>query len=449
MINISKKIAEASPMKLIFGGYLILIFIGAVLLSLPIATKEGFTSFSDALFTATSAVCVTGLIRFDTFSHWTTFGHTIIIALIQMGGIGFMTIAVNIMMITHRKIGVSSQVLMQNSISAPQIGGITKMSKFITFGTLIVEGIGAILLSFYFCPLLGFKTGLYYSVFHSISAFCNAGFDLFGRYGEFSSLTTRYNNYYFMTVIMFLIIVGGLGFFVWKDILRTKHKLKNLRLHSKIVLSTSLILIVLGFAVLLFLEFNSEAFNNLSFGDKCFSALFQSVSARTAGFNSVELNDLTEGGKFVMMCLMLVGGSPGSTAGGMKTTTMAVIFLSVFTAAKRQKECQIFGRRIEDNLFATVSSIFIIYLSLICVSSVLLCHIEGISLISAAFECVSAVATVGLTVGITTSLSMVSKFIIIILMIIGRVGSLTVLLAIVEPKGNVNIKRPVEKIQVG
>ncbi len=449
MERIFKAVFDMSPMKIIFLGYIIIIFLGAVLLFMPFAAKEGFTSFSDAFFTAASATCVTGLIRFDTYTHWSLFGQIVILCLIQIGGMGFMTIAIAFMAAANKKIGLSPRILMQNSISAPQVGGIVKMTKFILFGTLIVEGVGAVLLALYFCPKIGFIKGVWYGIFHSISAFCNAGFDLMGFEGEYSSLTSLYSNWYVNIIIMLLIITGGLGFFVWKDSLVNKFRFKNLKLHSKIVISSSLALIVSGALCIFVLEFNGAACEGFNIGDKILTSFFQSVTSRTAGFNTLDFTKMTEGGIFVMICLMIIGGSPGSTAGGMKTTTFAVILLSVFASARGRKDCQIFGRRIESDILPSVLSIFIMYTALSSIASVIVSHLEGISMIEAVFECVSAMATVGLTMGVTPELGFVSKIIVACLMIIGRVGSLTVLMAVASPKAKINSKLPVEKIQVG
>ena len=448
--KINEKLKFMPPAKIIFWGYICVIFIGAMLLFLPISSKGEYTSFSDAFFTSASAVCVTGLVRFDTYSHWSVFGQAIILLLIQTGGIGFMTAAVWFMTVSSRKIGISQRVVMQNSISAPQLGGIVKMTKFIILSTFTVEAIGAILLSFYFCRNnMGLPKGIWYGIFHSISAFCNAGFDLMGYSGEYISLTEYNGNLYINTVIMLLIITGGLGFFVWKDILTNRFKFSKFRLHSKIVVSVSSILIIFGALFILLAEYKSGAYENLSFGRKILSSLFQSVSARTAGFNTVDLTKYSESGIFLMICLMLIGGSSGSTAGGIKTTTFAVIVLSIFASLRRKKECNIFGRRLESGIFAVVSSIFITYISLICVCAVIISHIEKIPLLYAGFECTSALATVGLSLSVTPSLGFISKMIIICLMIIGRVGSLTVIMAVMSPKEKPFSKFPLEKIQVG
>ncbi len=447
-MNIWQKI---SPMKLILGGYCTVILLGTLLLALPFATKgPGGTGITDCFFTATSATCVTGLIRFDTFMHWTLFGQLVILVLIQIGGVGFMTIAVLAMLLAGKKIGLSQRVIMQNSVSAPQLGGIVHMTKFIALGTLIVEGIGAMLLSFAFVPRYGLAKGIYFSIFHSVSAFCNGGFDLMGgTTGEFSSLTGSVGNWYINIVIMLLIFIGGLGFFVWHDIGVKKGRWKLFNLQTKLVLSISIALVLLGAVALLVLEFHSPAMEGLSVSEKLCASLFQSVSARTAGFNTIDLAVMTEPGKFLMICLMLIGGSTGSTAGGMKTTTFWVLCLSIFTTFFRKKNVEAFGRRMEENITRTASCVFMTYLLAVSVASILISAVEGIPMITALFEAASAMATVGLSFGVTPSVSMFSKMLLALLMICGRVGSITMLLAFSSEKRYTSSRLPLDKVQVG
>lgn len=438
-------------MKIILFGYLGIIVLGTILLLLPCASKEGYTSVSDALFTATSATCVTGLIRFDTFTHWTTFGQVVILILIQIGGIGFMSVALLMMMIAGRKIGLSQRSLMQDSISAPELGGIVKMTRFIICGTFVVEGIGAILLSFHYIKYCGISTGIYYSIFHSISAFCNGGFDLMGGIsGECSSMTSLETNVYINIVLMLLIFIGGLGFFVWKDLLDKRFRLKKLSLQSKVVLSISIFLVIFGALTLFATEYKGEMYDGYSAGNILLSCFFQSVSARTAGMNSADLTKMTEPGVFIMIILMLIGGSTGSTAGGMKTTTLFVLLASVRSTFLRRKNIEIFGRRLDENLIRTASCIFITYLTLITVSTVVISVIEGLPFMSILFECTSALATVGISLGVTAKLSMISKLIITLLMFCGRVGSVTVLLAFApESYSNSTSRLPLGKMQIG
>jgi len=346
-------------MRLILGGYCLVILIGTILLSLPAATKGvGGTPVTDCFFTATSATCVTGLIRYDTFTHWTMFGQLVILGMIQIGGIGFMTVTILLLVLAKRKISLSQRSIMQNSISAPQIGGIVRMTKFIALGTFLVEALGALLLSFDFIPRFGWGRGIYFSLFHSISAFCNAGFDLMGSTtGPCSSLTGLADNWYVNTVIMLLIFIGGLGFFVWHDLGAKRFHFRHLALQSKMVLSISVGLVLLGAVSLFLLESELGMCEGMSLGDKILACLFQSVSARTAGFNTTDYAKMTEAGRFVMICLMLIGGSTGSTAGGIKTTTFWVLCISIFATFGRRKNVEAFGRRMDEGITRTASCI--------------------------------------------------------------------------------------------
>ncbi|MDE7351568.1 MAG: Trk family potassium uptake protein [Acetatifactor sp.] len=438
-------------MKLILGGYLLIILTGTLLLALPAATKgPGGTPLSDCFFTATSATCVTGLIRFDTYTHWTLLGQLVILGLIQIGGIGFMTVAILVMVFTRRKIGLSQRSLMQNSISAPQIGGIVKMAKFIALGTALIELTGAVLLSFSFIPRFGWAKGIYFSVFHAISAFCNAGFDLMGGVtGECSSLVGMAGNWYVCMVIMLLIFIGGLGFFVWHDLGARRFRFRYLNLQSKMVLAVSTGLVIAGALAILLLEWGGPLYAELTGGQRVLASLFQSVSVRTAGFNTVDLAGMTEGALFVMICLMMIGGSTGSTAGGIKTTTFWILCISIFATFRRKKNIEVFGRRMEEGITRTASCVFMTYLLLSVTVSVVISAVENIPLLTALFESVSAVATVGLTLGITPGVGMVSKLLLAFLMLCGRVGSITMLLAFSSEKRVTNSRLPLEKVQVG
>lgn len=442
---------DISPMKLILGGYCAIILIGAVLLSLPIATKgPGGTAFSDSFFTATSATCVTGLIRFDTFTHWSLFGQLVILALIQVGGVGFMTIAILLLVVAGKKISLNQRSLMQDSVSAPQLGGIVRMTKFIALSTIIIELTGAVLLSFAFIPKFGVGKGIYFSVFHAISAFCNAGFDLMGgTTGEFSSLTGFADSWYVNVIIMSLIFVGGLGFFVWHDIGEKKLRFRHLRLQSKMVLSISVGLVFVGAVAFMLLESGEAAYEGMSVGNQILASLFQSVSARTAGFNTVNLSAMTEAGIFTMICLMLIGGSTGSTAGGIKTTTFWVLCVSIFATFGRKKNIEAFGRRMDEHITRTASCVFMTYLLLTTSVAVIISAVEELPLLTALFEAASAMATVGLTLGITPGLGMLSKMLLAFLMLCGRVGSITMLLAFSSEKRVTNSRLPLEKIQIG
>ncbi|MCI5649112.1 MAG: TrkH family potassium uptake protein [Fusicatenibacter sp.] len=450
MFSLKYRAHHISPMKIIFFGYLLIIFAGTLLLCLPCATKgDGGTSLSDALFTATSATCVTGLIRFDTYTHWTLFGQLVILVLIQVGGLGFMTFAISLISLTNRKIGLNSRYIMQSSISAPQMGGIVRMTKFIVFGSLLFEGLGTLLLSFAFCPQYNLGKGLYFALFHAVSAFCNAGFDLMGAQSEFSSLTGYVGNWYVNLIIMILIVVGGLGFFVWQDLVQHKFHFRKLRLHSKIVLSTTITLILAGAVLFYLLELPGDSLDGMTVHEKILASLFQSVTARTAGFNTLDLSGCTESTQFLLIMLMMIGGSTGSTAGGIKTTTFLVLLFSIASTFRQKKSIELFGRRLEDGAIRTACCIFMSYLSVTLVVTLLISSVDHQPFLTSLFETVSAVGTVGLSLGITPTLCTLSKLLLAALMFFGRVGSLTILLAFTSDRRKQSSMLPVEKIQLG
>lgn len=448
--KIKKSLFEMPPMRIILLGFLLVIGVGAVLLSLPVATQSGeSTSFLDALFTSTSATCVTGLLRFDNYTHWSWFGKAVILVLIQIGGLGFMTMAISIVALTKARIGISTRIVMQNSISAPQVGGIVRLTKKIFLGTAIIESSGAVLLMPYFIPRLGVAKGIVYSVFHSVSAFCNAGFDLMGYNKEFSSLTAQASNWYFNIVIMLLVLIGGLGFVVWFDLIDTRFKFKELHLQSKLVLTVSGVLILVGAVAIFFFELNGTLFENMPLNEKILVSLFHSVMTRTAGFCSVNISSFTEPTIFTMMCLMLIGGSTGSTAGGLKTTTFAVLILSVVSVVRKRKNMEAFGRRLDDDIDRTASCLFVLYIFVSVVSAMIISSIEGIAMVEALLETMSAITTVGYTFGVTPALSVVSEVILMILMMLGRIGSVTVLIALFSNKSKAVSKLPYGEIQIG
>ena len=393
-----------------------------------------------SFFTATSATCVTGLIRVDTYSHWSWFGQFIIILLIQIGGIGFMTFCIYALTLAKKKIGIISRSIMQNSISSPHVGGIVKMTKFIILATFFIEALGAFFLSFIFCPKLGFVKGLWFSIFHSISAFCNAGFDLMGNFEPYSSLVSFQDNWYLNMIIMLLIIIRGLGFLVWKDIIDNRGHFSKMRLHTKIVITTTIILIFGGALFIYFCEQGNATI---------LSSLFQSVTARTAGFNTVDLSKIRETTQLIIIILMFVGGSSGSTAGGIKTTTIAVMLVNIISMFKQKKGVEVFKRRISDEIVKMASCVLMAYLVLTLIVSLIICQLENISYITVLFECVSAIATVGLTIGITSQLGVISQCLLALLMLFGRVGSITFLLAFASNRVTPLAKAPAEKIQIG
>lgn len=431
--------------QVIILGFFSVILLGSLLLMLPISTRDGHgASFADGLFTATSAVCVTGLIVRDTATYWSEFGQAVILTLIQIGGMGVVTIAVAIAVASGRKIGLMQRSTMQEAISAHQVGGIVRLTKFILKTSISIELLGALLLAPVFCKDFGIFKGLWYSVFHSISAFCNAGFDLTGIREPFSSLTSYASNPIVNFTIMALIITGGLGFVTWADIRKNKFHFRKYNMQSKVILTVTAGLLIFPAIYFFFCELS-----NLPIGERILSSLFQSVTPRTAGFNTVDLTLLTETGLMIMIILMLIGGSPGSTAGGMKTTTVAVLFSSALAVFRKQDSAHFFSRRIPDNAVKNAATILMMYLTLFLSGGMVISYIEKVPLMSALFETSSAIGTVGLSLGLTPSLGMVSKAILILLMFFGRVGGLTLIFAALSERNTFGSRYPQEKITVG
>lgn len=440
--NIKKRLSSFQVILLGFAGVILL---GALLLMMPISSAERVvTPFNEALFTSTSAVCVTGLIVKDTGSYWSAFGQAVIITLIQIGGLGVVTIAASFSMLAGRRISLMQRSTMQDAISAPKVGGIVKLTKFIITGTFIIEAVGAVSMMPVFCKNFGAK-GIWMSIFHSISAFCNAGFDILGTEGnQFCSLTSYASNPVINITVMLLIVIGGIGFLTWDDIYNNKFKIKKYRMQSKIILVTSLILILLPAIYFFFFDYS-----DYSIGNRLLASLFQSVTTRTAGFNTTDLTKLTRPSQAIMIFLMLVGGSPGSTAGGLKTTTIAVLILNAFACFRKKEDVCAFGRRIDDSVIKNAATIVMMYITLFFIGGVSICTIEKLPLVASLFETASAIGTVGLTLGITPKLSLASQIILIVLMYLGRVGGLTLIYATLSVKKQINAKLPLDKITVG
>lgn len=413
---------------------------------LPVSSKEGIvTPFIDAFFTSTSAVCVTGLVTLNTAEHWSYFGSTVIITLIQIGGLGFMSFATLFALILGKRITLKERMVMQEAMNSFSLQGLVKLAKYILIFTFSVEGIGALFLSTKFIPEHGFLKGLYFSIFHSISAFCNAGFDLTGN-----SLVPYADNAVIILTISALIITGGLGFAVWAEIYNYKG-MGKLSVHSNLVISATLILIVGGWILMYIFEMkNPGTIQNMSLKGKLLSSLFASVSPRTAGFNSISTADMTLAGKFLTIILMFIGGSPGGTAGGIKTTTAGILLMTVISVFKNREDAEIFGRTISKNLVYKSFVILTLALCLVIGETMVLSFTEkGASLEYILYEVTSAFGTVGLTLGLTPNLSVIGKVLIALTMYIGRVGILTLLLALAHKKHGSSIKYPDGKILVG
>ena len=430
-------------------GFFFMILAGSLILTLPIASRSGeWTPFLDSMFTATSATCVTGLVVYDTFTHWNVFGQLVILLLIQIGGLGFIAVGVGFSMAFRRRIGLRQRDLLKESINAMEIGGIVKLSRKIFIGTALCEGAGAVLLATRFIPEFGFVKGIYYSIFHAISAFCNAGFDLMGGQQPYSSFTAYATDPVINIALMLLIVVGGLGFVVWSDVVSKRFHWKNYCLHTKMVISVTLILIF-GGALLLFLFEQGGTIKGMSTGDQILTSLFGSVTARTAGFNTVDTGALQPESKLLTIALMFIGGSPGSTAGGVKTTTIAVILIYVISNLRGESGCNVFHRRIGDEVIKKASMVFCLNLFLGLISVILILATSSLRMSDVLFEVYSAISTVGMTTGITRDLNVVGRIAIMILMYCGRIGSMTFALSFVAKPEAKGLSLPEEKITIG
>lgn len=449
MIKRLRDKSDLTNSRIIVLFFAVLIFLGALLLSLPISSKSGeWTPFTDSLFTAVSSACVTGLVVFDTFSYWTFFGQLVIISLIQTGGLGVMTVITMFSIFLKKRISLRERTLLVQSAGTMRLSGVVKLILRILKGTLLVESVGAFLLSLRFIPRMGYAKGIYFAVFHSISAFCNAGFDLMGKFGEFSSLTSFHNDIIVNLTICSLIITGGLGFLVWDDLIAHKLDYKSYSLHTKIVLSASAVLIFSGFFLFFVFE-RGASMSGMSVGERVLASLFQSVTTRTAGFNTIKIGELSDSGSLLSVILMFIGGSPGSTAGGIKTTTLVVLLVSTLSVSRHSENIDIFKRRLNNDIIKQANAVFIFYLSAALLSVLVVCSVETYSLKEITFEVVSAIGTVGLSYGITPHLKDLSKVILMFLMYGGRVGGLSLMLALAEKRVKLLVKRPSEKILIG
>lgn len=436
---------QFTSFQIIISGFMIVILMGSMLLALPISSATGeWTPMSDSLFTAVSAVCVTGLVVRDTATYWSFFGQATIMLLIQIGGLGIVTITALITTASGRQISLLQRSTLQESISANQLGGVEKLTSLIWKVALVTELAGAVLLMPSFCAAFGLS-GVWMSFFHSVSAFCNAGFDVMGgRTGQYSSITFFSDSFGVILPLCLLIMIGGIGFLTWDDIARNKYHLRSYSIQSKVILTVTALLFLVPTAVFFFNDFS-----NLDLKERFCVSLFQAVTPRTAGFNAVDLGQLTSAGRAMTVILMLIGGSPGSTAGGMKTTTAAVLFANAAAVAHRPKTPRLFNRRIDDDTVKCASTILVLYLFLGLAGAFVISIAEGLSFESCFFETASAIGTVGLSLGLTPGLSLGSRAVLVVLMFFGRVGGLTLLYAAADI-GKVETARfPVGKINVG
>ncbi len=430
-------------------SFLAVVLIGTALLSLPISTRSGIpTPILNALFTSTSAISGAGLILYDTFAHWSDFGAFIVMMLIQIGNLGFIIFISMFSLFLRKRIGIYERRILMQSEGTLRLSGVVKLLKRIFFVTFITEGVGAVVLSFRFCEELGLYDGIRVAIFMSISAFCNAGFDLTGYHEPFGSITYLQDDYLVLTTLMILILIGGLGFLVWDDMLNHKFKFVKYSLHSKLVFSTSFVLIIIP--TLLFMVFEDQnCFKDFTIGEKVLNAFFMAITPRNAGFDAIGMANVSQGSEMLTDLLMFIGGGSGSTAGGIKITTVAVLFVFTVAAARNNTHPQVFKRSIPVEVLKQAVAILIIYITAVFSATAVICYIDDFSITDTIFETISAISTSGLTKGITLKLSGISKIIIILLMFGGRVGGLTFFLSLAEKKVNPPIDRPHENVIVG
>lgn len=441
-----------TPVRLLVLGFLAIIAAGTCLLLLPVSTRSGESpAFMDALFTAVTSTCVTGLVTQDTYSHWSTFGHVVILVLIQTGGIGFMTVVFALWKLGGKKISLKERAFMQESVAAPNLSGMVKLTGTILLGTFLFEGLGAFVMCFRFVPDFGWGRGIWMSVFTAVSAFCNAGIDLMGIKGEpFASMTSYSGDPVICLTIPILILVGGLGFFVWQDIKNNRLHLRKYSLHTKLVLVTTAVLIVVPWAIMIVAE------NNLPWQERILSTFFTAVTPRTAGFNVLPLSgagSVRQVTIFLSIVLMFIGGSSGSTAGGIKTNTLAALVLSVVSLLRGKRSVECFGRRLDEENVKNAAQFVTLYLLFAMLGVILICIFEQDntrvdSLTAVVFEVISALSTVGLTLGITPFLSVGSELVLSVLMYLGRVGCMTFMLSLRTPSAPA-ASLPLERIRIG
>ena len=439
------------PAAMIAISVLAVILIGTALLCIPAAANDGTTDFMAAFFTAVSATCVTGLSAVDTASHWSYFGQAIILVLMQIGGLGLITILSVFFLYMQKRVSLSQRKLVMQSAGSVNLEGIKKLVKYIFIVTLACEFIGAVLLSISFVRVMGWGRGIWQSVFTAVSAFCNCGYTLTGWYGQ-DSLNAYISDPVVCLTVCSLIIIGGIGFFVWGDMIKNGLHFRRYNFHTKVVLSTTACLILVGWALYMAFEWNNPlTIADKDVGTKLLATFFMSVSPRTAGFNTVSSSALSGAGGTLTIVLMFIGGSPGSTAGGIKTTTIAVLIMSVVSTARRRTEAHIFNRRFDDDALPQAGTVFSVYIAAVLICSMAICAIEGDAFTSheVMFEVVSAIGTVGLSCGITGSLSVASQLIIIFLMYLGRVGGFTLILVFSNERKPVSISRVADNLIIG
>jgi len=430
-------------------GFLIIILCGTFLLMLPVSNREpGGTDFLSALFTATSATCVTGLVVVDTYQHWSLFGQMVIIIMIQVGGLGFVTIGVTILLMMGKKIGLADRGLLKDSVNTLEIGGIVRLTKLIVKGTLLIEGVGALLFSIRFIPEFGLLKGIYYGIFHSISAFCNAGFDLMGQFEAYSSLSRYAEDWLVNLTAVSLILTGGLGFVVWRDLHKNRLHFRKYTLHTKMVLTAFAVLVIVPTILFWLLERNG-VLAGMSGSGQFLGSLFAAVTPRTAGFNTTDVAGMGDAGKLLTMVMMLIGGNPGSTAGGVKTTTIMVLLCYIVSMIQHRDGVNIYGRRLENGMIEKAAIVFTLSLSMAVTASFLICAVDRLPLTDVLLETFSAVNTVGMSTGITRDTGTFSRLVLILLMYCGRIGSLSFAMAFTDKRQKSSVRQPMERINIG
>ena len=443
--------APLSASAIIALGFAAIILIVAALLMLPVSSADGaWTDPLSALFTATSAVCVTGLVVVDTATHWSLFGRIVLLLAIQIGGLGVMTVLGVASMLLGRRIGLRQRTLLQESIASMQIGGVVRLVRRAVFGTLIIEGTGALMLSVRFIPQLGVLRGLGYGVFHAVSAFCNAGFDLMGAIsGPFTSLESYCADPLINLTVMLLILLGGLGFIVWDDLVEQRFRIKKLQLHTRIVLQMTLALTLIPAALFYLLEYGG-AMAGMGTGERVLASLFSAVTPRTAGFDTIPTSALSPAGSLLTMLLMLVGGNPGSTAGGAKTTTLLLVVLLIAAVLRRREDVEMMGYRIEKDVVRRACAIVTLYMLLCIFAAAVICGLQPeLPLRDVLLEVFSALNTVGMSTGVTRQLGAPALFVLIGLMYAGRLGSLTFVMLLANRPKPAPIQYPTGRLLVG
>lgn len=461
MVSQNSKIKKKNKEKIIVGhrlshakmiamGYFLVIILGSVLLMLPQATRPGLkTTYLDALFTATSATCVTGLAVVDTATHWSLLGQIIILAMIQVGGLGFMTIGVMFAMLLKRSISLKVRGLLQESMNSIQLGGVVKMAKYVVKGTIVVEGVGALLLMCVFIPRFGVPKGIYYGIFHAISAFCNGGFDLMGaEYEPYCSFCPLADDVLLNVVIMSLITIGAIGFFVWKDVLEHKISFSKYSLHTKLAICSTVFIFIIS-SILFYLFEKDGLMKGMGIQETLLTSMFSSVTPRTAGFNTIDTAGLSNSSFMLTLVLMFIGGSPASTAGGIKTVTFSVMLIYVWSNLRSKTGCNVYGRRIPDEAIKKASIVIMINLMLAIMAVLVISYCQPIDLRDVLFEVFSAIGTVGMTTGVTRDLTVVSRIVIILLMYCGRIGSMSFALSFTQREKVAPVRLPEENIIVG